>query len=277
MLEIIYYIVIGISTGLLSGLLGVGGGIMTVPALALMMQQHPAFHLAHTMHIAASTSLVAMTMTSASTAYAYYRRKALVFQIFWKMLPGLCCGLVSGSVLSHAMSNTLLITLFAFFLIGVAIHLLFDAKRTMPRSADKYQFSKQRFSAHEHWILIIGSFMVGNLSTTFGIGGGILMVPLFLLLHCSMQESAGTSALCGIVCAVIGTLLLSYPMPTYKLPYTWSNVYWPAALLIGTTSVACAPFGTRLAFYLKSSMLKQIFSGLLLCSALILLRNSMSA
>ena len=172
MLEIIYYIVIGISTGLLSGLLGVGGGIMTVPALVLMMQQHPAFHLANTMHIAASTSLVAMTMTSASSAYAYYRRKALVFQIFWKMLPGLCCGLVSGSMLSHAMSNTLLITLFAFFLIGVAIHLLFDAKRTMPRSADKYLFSKQRFSAHEHWMLIIGSFMVGNLSTIFGIGGG---------------------------------------------------------------------------------------------------------
>ena len=276
MIEIFYYIIIGIGTGLLSGLLGVGGGIMTVPALVLILQYNPLFHTANTMHIAASTSLVTMAMTSTSSAYAYHRREALILPIFWRMLPWLCVGPVSGALLSHAISNELLIQLFALFLIGIAIYLFLDAKRSKPIPHKKHQFSNHCFSTQEKWMLILGSLIVGNLSTIFGVGGGILMVPLFLLLHCSMQEAAGTATLCGIISALVGSLLLSYLAPISKLPYTLGNIYWPAALFIGIASMICAPFGTRLAFYLKTAVLKQLFSGVLLIAAWVLFRGSMT-
>lgn len=277
MLEIVFFIIIGIGTGLLSGLLGVGGGIITVPALVLILQQDPLFQTANTMHIAASTSLVIMAMTATSSAYAYHRREAVILPIFWRMLPGLCLGLACGALLSHALSNNLLIQLFACFLIAVAIYLWLSAKQPLLVPLNKYPFSNHGFSIKQRWLLIVGSFVVGNLSTVFGIGGGILMVPLFLLLRCSMQEAAGTATLCGVVCALVGSILLfCLPQPITHLPYTSGNVYWPAALCIGIVSVACAPYGTRLAFYLKTSLLKQLFSGILLISAWILFNSSMT-
>ena len=276
MIEIIYYIIIGISTGLLSGLLGVGGGIITVPALVLILQLNPLLHTANTMHIAASTSLVTMAMTSTSSAYAYHRRDTLILPIFWRMLPGLCVGLVTGALLSHEMSNKLLTRLFALFLIGVAIYLFSDAKRSRSIPSQKHPFSEHCFSIQQKWMLGLGGLIAGNLSAIFGVGGGILMVPLFLLLHCSMQEAAGTSTLCGIISALLGSLLLYYLAPITNLPYTLGHIYWPAALFIGFASMICAPFGTRLAFYLKTAILKQLFSGILLISAWILFRGSMT-
>lgn len=268
-LEIAYYLSIGACTGLLSGLFGIGGGIITVPALMLIFRHQSIFQTANTMHIAASTTLIVMAMTSLATANAYRRRKVLVWPLFWKVLPGLCLGLACGSAISYKLSNHLLSNLFAIFLIGTAIHLFFDARQRKSNPPTIHSNSgNHNFSIIQKGLLIGGSFIVGNLSTMFGIGGGVLLVPLFLLMHCTLHEAAGTSALCGIVSAVVGTFFLfQLPQPLPALPHTLGNIYWPAAVFIGIASVGCAPLGTRLAFYLKTSLLKQLFSGALLISA----------
>jgi uncharacterized membrane protein YfcA len=273
MLEIVIYVLIGIGTGLLSGLFGIGGGIIMVPALILILQHHPDFQSANIMLIAANTSLIIMAITSASTANAYRQRNALVWSIFWKIIPSLIVGLSTGAALSHLLSDQLLINLFAVFLIGIAIHLWFAARR--PSQNLRVKKSKPTHSlSHQQWILlIVGGFGVGNLSTLFGIGGGILFVPLFLSLHCTMHEASGTSALCGIVSAIVGSLLLTQvPQSSDSLPNLLGNIFWPAAILIGATSVVCAPLGARIAFHLKTSLLKQLFAGILFISAWSLLQ-----
>lgn len=273
MLEIIYFLLIGTATGILSGLFGIGGGIITVPALIFILQDHAIFQAADTMHIAACTSLAIMVMTSLSSARAYHRRHTLVWPIFWKIAPGLCFGLLSGAALSHVFSNQTLIDLFALFLTGIGIHLLIEAKRTQSsRVLVASHLYQQHLSRKQQWLLIVGSFIVGNLSALFGIGGGVLLVPLFLQMRCTLQQASGTSALCGILSAALGTLVLScLPQPISQLPQTIGNIYWPAALFIGITSVSCAPLGTRLAFYLKTPLLQQLFSGVLFISAWCLL------
>ena len=269
MLEIIYFLLIGVCTGILSGLFGIGGGIITVPALIFVLQLHPVFQAADTMHIAACTSLATMAMTSVSSAHAYHRRNALVWPIFWRTVPGLCLGLLFGTALSHLFSNQALIDLFAVFLIAMGIHLLLDAKRHQSATTTSgFKSDQQNFSVNQQWLLFGGSFIVGNLSALFGIGGGVLLVPMFLQLRCTMHQASGTSALCGIVSALVGVLLLScLPQPVSQLPHILGNIYWPAALFIGIASVICAPMGTRLAFYLKTPLLKQLFSGILFISA----------
>lgn len=271
---VLFYILIGISVGFLSGLLGIGGGIITAPALILILQQQPLFRDANLIHIAASTSLVIMAMTATSSAYAYHRRQAVMFPIFWRMVPGLSLGLTSGTFLSQIFSSQILIYWFACFLISVAIYLFFDAKRPLVVSTTQQRSAQDSFSAKQLWWLLLGSFTVGNLSILFGVGGGILMVPLFLMLRCSIQKAAGTATLCSVVTAFVGTILLAcLPQPlSGNLPYTFGNIYWPPVLCIGIASAICAPYGTRLAFYLKPSLLKQLFSGVLLIVAWSLLR-----
>lgn len=269
MLEIVGYLFVGICSGLLSGLFGIGGGIIVVPALVLILQHHPDFQSADTMLIAASTSLIIMALTSASSANAYRRRQSLVWSLFVNILPGLCIGLASGTWLSHRLGNHLVTNLFAIFLIGIAIHLWVAARRSASSSKPSEQITQyQDFTAKQRILLWGGGFVVGNLSTLFGIGGGVLLVPLFLMLRCTMHQASGTSALCGMVSALVGSIFLAYlPQPIHALPDMIGNIYWPATAGIGIASVLCAPLGTRIAFYLRSSLLKQIFAGILIISA----------
>lgn len=263
----ICYILLGGATGFLSGLFGIGGGIIVVPALIVLLEQHSALHLNNIIHIAVSTSLIVMMITSASSAYAYRRRHALIWSVFWKMQPGLCLGLISGTLLTATLSSRILLNLLILFLICMAIYLSWDAKRSLP-SLLKPRNILHHFSIQQNILLIGGSFLVGSLSTLFGIGGGILMVPLFLFLHCSMQEAAGTSTLCSIISALIGTILLAQvTQASSQYPYLIHGIYWPAALSIAPTAILCAPLGTRLAFYLNTSALKRIFAVVLLISA----------
>ncbi|MGV3740152.1 MAG: sulfite exporter TauE/SafE family protein [Gammaproteobacteria bacterium] len=265
--EIVFYLFIGAGVGLLSGLFGIGGGIITIPALVMILQHHPDFHTANIMHIAASTSLIIIAITATASARAYHKRQALVWPLFWKTIPGQCAGLACGTLFAYESSNLLLRNLFAVFLIIVASYLLYSAKR--PYSSELKDHLKQPVSEKSQRILLGGGFLVGTLSTMFGVGGGILLVPLFLFLHCTIQEASGTSALCGLVSAIVGTFFLAFlPQPNPTPPYMLGNIYWPGVLLIGIPSYFFAPLGTRLAFYWKPSLLKQLFSMLLLISAL---------
>jgi hypothetical protein len=269
MLEVIYCIVIGSSIGLLSGLLGVGGGIIAVPALIFMLQHHPEFQAANIMHMAVCTSLTVAAMTSISTAMAYHRRHALVWPLFWKILPGLVIGLLCGTAVSRVLSNQNLISSFAIFLTVIAIHLWIEALR--PHSATTVipaNSEKPILTFGKPGITVGGGFVVGNLSALFGIGGGLLLVPLFLKLRYNMQQATGTSALCGILTASVGALLSIWPLqPVAELPGLLGNLYWPAAALISITSVICAPWGASLAFLIRPSVLKRLFSVVLLISA----------
>lgn len=267
MLEIIFYLCVGIGVGLLSGLFGIGGGIIIIPALILILQQQPQFEAANIMHIAACSSLIIISITAISSARAYHKRQALIWPLFWKIIPGQCIGLACGTVLSYGLSNQILTRLFALFLILVAGYLWFNAK---------YPYSTQHINSHNHIIkkkdqniLLGGGLIVGLLSALFGIGGGILLVPLFIFMRRTIQEASGTSALCGLVSGLVGTFFLAFlPHPLAKLPYMLGNIYLPGVLFIGVPSFIFAPLGTRLAFYWKPTLLKQLFAGLLIISAL---------
>jgi uncharacterized membrane protein YfcA len=262
MIEQLMYLITGAVAGLCAGLLGVGGGIVIVPILTLFFAGFfPADLL---MHMAIGTSLAIMIFTAASSAYAYHCRGLVLWPLFLRFTPGMVLGTIVGSIIAMFLSSHSLSIAFAIFLLIIAVRMFIDrnvhSERQLPG-----------------WIgLTIAAFLTGILSGFFGIGGGVLMVPFFVYCNVVMQKATGTSAICGLVLAVIGTASLTLTglpaVSTATVPAgTTGFVYWPAVLSIAITSVIFAPMGTRIAVWLSPDVLRRLFALVLVFIALYLM------
>jgi len=285
----VLYLVMGALAGTLSGLLGVGGGIIVVPGLILLFQYSHIFTDALIMHMAVGTSLAIMIFTTLSSAGAYYRRGFIIWPIFLRFIPGLCVGMIVGAMITKQLSSQLLITLFGIFLLVIALFLLFSKsdQETRHRNSrsNKIILDKNKLTFFfaiprqllKELLFVAAALLIGVCSTVFGIGGGLLMVPFFLYVGLTVRESSGTSSVCGIPIACIGTLILTLTgwsvTKNMTTPFgTLGFIYWPAAGMVSVTSILFAPIGTRLAVKLHPKTLKRILAGLLIINAINLLK-----
>ena len=267
------YLLVGVFAGLLSGLLGVGGGLVVVPALILIFQYSKLFDPELIMHLAVGTSLAIMMLTVSSSAYAYYKRELIAWSVFVRFLPGLCLGVLAGTWLAKQLSSTILMNLFAIFLIIIALRLYFE-KPAKVLNLSKNEQAPLRVPSIG--LLSLAASLTGMMSAFFGIGGGLLMVPFFLYIGLNMYESSGTSSICGLPIAIISTITLTFTDSaalTHALvpAGTYGYIYWPAVGLIGIVSVLFAPLGTRLAVHTKPLILKRLMALVLILTAVNLL------
>lgn len=254
------YLLVGVAAGILAGLLGVGGGIIVVPALTLLFS-NGLFSSDLVMHMAVGTSLAIMIFTAISSGYAYHRRGLVIWPLFLKFTPGLLLGTITGAIIAKHLSGRDLTIAFALFLIIIAIRMFFS--KTV----------KAESQLPNLFILTAVSFCVGILSGFFGVGGGIVMVPFFSYCNVPIHKATGTSSACGFPLAIVGTLLLiitGWTMVIANHPPvgTTGFVYWPAAILIAITSILFAPVGTRLAVWLPGLLLKRVFAIVLVLTAI---------
>src|SRR5690242_5777391 len=121
------YAALGGTAGVLAGLLGVGGGVVVVPALALLFsaQNMPAGFV---LHLALGTSLASIVFTSISSLRAHHERGAVDWQVFRRVTPGILVGTSLGSWLAARLSSGLLRGFFVAFLFYVALQMLLDVK-----------------------------------------------------------------------------------------------------------------------------------------------------
>ena len=251
------YMLIGGFTGILAGLLGVGGGAVIVPALLFHFRAEQ-FSAAILMHMAVACSLVAIVFTSMSSTLAHHRRGAVLWSTALVLAPGIVLGAVAGGIIVDGLSSDVLRYGFAAFECLVAWRLVRDrqpaAHRTLPGRAG---------------LAGVGAG-IGAVSTLMGIGGGALTVPFLLWCNINIRNAIATSAACGLPIALAGSgtlIVAGWGRP--DLPQ-WSSgyVYWPAGLLIATSSVLTAPLGARLAHSLPLKALKRIFAVLLIAVAI---------
>jgi len=243
------YLVLGVVAGLVGGLLGLGGGILIVPALLFLFiwQGMPADIL---MHLAVATSLFTIVFTSISSSYAHHKHQAVLWSQVFLLTPGIIIGAVFGAFLADYISSDILRRLFGIFEILVACQIGFSVKP-----------SAQRSLPGRNGMLIAGGG-IGTLSTILGIGGGTLTVPFLVWCHVNIRKAVATSSACGFPIALAGTLAMIYTgLDSTSLPEnTIGYVYWPAALLILVTSVLFAPVGAKLAHTMPVGSLKRVFA-----------------
>lgn len=240
----IIFLLIGAFVGILSGLLGIGGGIILVPTLKYVFEHQGHIPPSLCMHTAVATSLAVIMLTSTRTSWLYIRQNHFVPQLFIRFLPGLILGTLTGVLLGLHVHGHLYTQIFAVFLFGLAI------KLGKPSPINPNTDSKLKNPA---WFYLI-SFITGNLSALFGIGGGIIMTPYFIHLEHRALQAIGTATLCTLPIAMVSTISI-------KIIYgNELHINWPSVAIIGITSMLCAPIGAKLARQMSERRLKMIFA-----------------
>lgn len=260
MIEWVIFALIGILSGLLSGLLGLGGGIIIVPALLLVFSWQGLLS-PHLMHMAVATSLMTIIITSATSAYSHDKHGHVNWQLVKNLTPGLVLGGLLGAALATQLSSQFLQQFFALYLLFAAI------KMWLPNPSRVHQPLLRKP------IMVGFGSIVGIISSLVGIGGGTLIVPYLVMANQSIHRAIGTSAACGLliaVAAVIGFVVFDKLQDSSTVLWQAGFIYWPAFLGIVSTSPIFAIVGVKLAKRLPIVVLKLIFSAVLLAGCVYL-------
>lgn len=241
---------LGLVTGFLAGLLGVGGGMLIGPFMTIILSALgvPA-DLAVKMAIA--TSMATIMFTSVSSVRAHHQRGA----VRWDIVKGLAPGIVIGGMLASAgvfalLKGSYLAIFFAVFVGFSATQMFLDKKpkpsRQMPGTGGQ----------------IAAGGVIGFLSGLVGAGGGFISVPFMVAHNIPIIQAVATSAALGFPIALANTAGYvvsgaSVPnLPAHSLGYVWL----PALAVIASCSVFTAPLGARVAHRLPVAKLKKFFA-----------------
>ncbi|MHB0914560.1 MAG: sulfite exporter TauE/SafE family protein [Thermoleophilia bacterium] len=253
---ILLYIAIGATAGVLAGLLGVGGGLVIVPALAFTLEAQgvdPALAL----KLALGTSLATIIFTSVSSAAAHSRRGAVDWRTVMAFSPGVVSGTLLGSFAASRAASGFLTIFFAAFLIIVCLELLFWVT---PRPSRELPGRPA---------LAVAGAGIGGISSLVGIGGGIMTVPYLLWHNVRIHRAIGTSAAVGFPIAAAGAAgyLLSGWANSGLPDHSAGFIYLPALAGIAVASTFFAPLGAILAHRLPVALLKRVIAVVLLLVA----------
>ncbi|NNM58300.1 MAG: sulfite exporter TauE/SafE family protein [Legionellales bacterium] len=253
LIQIICYLIGGALSGLLAGLLGIGGGLVVVPFLVFALP-YAGFPETHLMHVAVATSLANIVVTSIVSFYSHHRRNAVLWRVVNRINISCIVGAAAGAVLAIWLPSHILSLIFGIFVFFIAYLLLRpqtleQKNRTLPPPVQ----------------LNSSAFGIATFCSLLGMGGGSLMVPFLNYYGISMRESIGTSAACGFFIALSGLVCLMLLQLHVSTSIHWmiGYLYLPAFLCMSVASVAFAPLGAKLAHTLPVPLLKKIFAGFL--------------
>jgi len=239
----------GVAGGILAGLLGVGGGIVIVPALYFALSL-TGLEPGLTMQLAVGTSLATIVFTSLSSARGHHKRGAIDMKLLKLWAPSILVGVVLGSVAGGLIDGRILIAVFAVVAAVVAADMVLRGR--------KGEITPKNFS-RPAWAGF-GVF-AGSVSAMMGIGGGTVCVPLLNFLGYDIRRAVGTSAAIGFVIGLPGALIYMLTglgaegLPPFSLGYV--NLVAVAVIIPLTTSFAGV--GVRLAHAIPQRALRLSF------------------
>ena len=262
-LQIPLFLVVGIVSGFLAGLLGIGGGIIVVPSL-LFCFELVQFPSGIQMQLAVGTSLAAMVLTALSAGFSHYRKKAVDFSFAAFLGIGNISGAICGAYLTGAFPSQWLQIVFGAFECLIGIRFFFPQKQR-----------PKHHKAPPKWILsgLIGiGFIVATLATILGIGGGLVQVPVLAYFGLSMKRAIGTASVLTFLTALTGSLSLVFlGIKDTFIPNSVGFVYLPAFIAVGIASTLAAPWGVKLVHRCPTKVIRKIFAFILLIVGMIVI------
>jgi len=245
----LFCLVLGSVVGIFAGLLGIGGGLLIVPAFLFMLQHLLDIDVEYGMPMAIATSLSTVIFTGLSSARTHLKLGNIDKEIVIYCALGIAVGASLGAFFATKISGVLLQRVFAGLVIVIALQMIFG----------KIKVSSSTLAKPALVGIGLGS---GFISALMGIGGGALLVPILVWFQINIKKAIGCASLCGVVIASFGTMSFIYTgynapyLPEYSLGY----VYLPATLGIVITSMFTARIGAKLTAKLDTKKLKRIFA-----------------
>lgn len=224
----------GVATGALSGLLGIGGGVVMVPALAA---------IGFTRHVANAISLATIFLVAMAGAIGFAVSGAVDFPVGLALGAGGVVGATFGAGWAHRMSGRSLARFFGILLLFVGLRMLFGA------DAAAEAIVSGTFAS-----IVIGvaiGVATGVLSGMAGVGGGVVMVPaMVFLLGFGQHLAEGTSLLAILFTSAAGT----------RVNRANGYVVWRPTLLLAATGVVAAPLAALFAQRIPAQTLTRLFA-----------------
>lgn len=250
-LDLGIYVSLGLFAGLLAGLIGLGGGVVLVPALAVIFAyQLPAFAI---MKTALATSLASIIFTSAWAAWKQYRAGMIDLQKVKILAPSSAAGSLLGGLTAPYVPGDSLKAIFCIFALYVGSQML---------SSGNLRFNL-RFTTRSG--VLAGGFS-GAASSWVGIGGGSFIIPYLNSVREPHEKIVGTTSAVSVVLAIFATV--GYALGAYAqhadLPNQIGYINLPALAGIVSGSAFGVPIGLYLAKRTSAIAIKRIFAIILL-------------
>ncbi|MFZ7097231.1 sulfite exporter TauE/SafE family protein [Luteimonas dalianensis] len=244
------FLALGALVGVLAGLLGIGGGLVLVAALAWLLPQYGIPKEA-AMHAALASSLGSIVLTSLSSSRAHHRRGSVLWPSVAWLAPGVVVGAWLGSRFAIALDGAVLRWAFVGYCLLIAAQMAFS-RSAAPGDA---------VPAPRGLPMALAGGGIGAVSAVVGIGGGSLTVPLLTWLGVAPVRAVGTAAACGIFIGLASAAGYALQAPAGALgEHAIGYVYLPAALGVATASILTAPLGARIAHAISGVALKRVFA-----------------
>jgi uncharacterized membrane protein YfcA len=253
--------VIGAFAGVLAGLLGVGGGIVLVPAFFYAFSAL-GYDSPQLMQICLGTSLATIIVTSLRSLNSHYKKNA----VEWDILRGWGLGIVIGALIGVAVATQLRsVVLQALFGgLGMCIGLYMTLGRSDWRLGDAMPTGVLR---------AVLSPLTGFLSVLMGIGGGSFGVPTMTLYGVPIHRAVATASGYGVIIALPAVIGFLFADIAVAPPLTVGAVNFGAFGVVVAMTLITAPWGAALAHRLDPKPLKRVFGVFLILVALNMLRK----
>ena len=256
--QVIVFILIGIFSGFLAGLLGIGGGIIIVPSLFFFMKSLD-FHPEFTMYFATSTALASMVLTTLTSFLLHLRKNGIEWPLIKRMLIALIAGVSLGVYLGQFIYGSFLQILFSAFLIANGTQLLLAFLPQKSLSHNPYHLPSYLNAS-------LVSLCIGLISVILGVAGGVFVAQYFIFLNVTVRKAISTaSASSFIICFAASLFYIVFggefiDANTYGRLF-FGPIYLPAFGIISFFSMCAAPLGVTLIYSLDVKKAKKIFGG----------------
>ena len=237
-------------SGFIAGLLGVGGGIIMVPALYYAFGKL-GYDESLIMHMAIGTSLAIIIPTSVVSALSHMKYKAVDFKLVKTFGLSVAFGILIGTFVATNSKTPQLLLMFSFFAFCVAIFFIFFRDKAGSKKRNVPKFFKNLY----------GTFM-GFMSVPLGIGAGSLGVPFLKTIGYSINIAIGTSATIGIVNAVCGATSMAVSGLIFfniSAPYSLGFINIAGFLVFVPITMIFAPIGAKITHSIDKVLLSRIF------------------
>ena len=241
--------------GFMAGLLGVGGGIIMVPALYYAFTILD-FDLITRMHLSVGTSLAIIIPTSIISTKTHMEYDAVDFKMVKSFGIFILIGVIAGTFLAVNLNTPTLILFFSIFAFMVGLFFIFLREKLVENPKPISNIIKN-----------ISGIIIGFISVPLGIGGGSLMVPFMRTFGYDIRKSIGTAAAVGFLISVSATITMitgGELIGNVSTPFSVGYINLLGFIVFVPITMVMARLGAKAVYKINKKLLSKIFGIFLL-------------